>query len=189
MQPPRNLVLALGLALLAACAEESTVPTQQDVLAEKNVDQVLYGLEHVVTTKGVRKAVLRGDSAYFRDTDSRVDLRGVKLEFFNETTGAVSGSLASRTGEYDMRTGSMIARGSAVLTLQGPPSRTIVSEELHYDVQGDRVWSDKPTVMKEAGREVRGNSFTSDTKFQNVTVQSAKVSGPNPAGSGGQVRF
>lgn len=180
------------VALAAACAEETTVPTQKDTLADLHVDQVIYGLEHVMTNNGVRKANLHGDTAYFRDSDSRVDLKGVKLDFFNETTGAVSGTLTSRTGDYDMQSGAMTARGNAVLRVQGPSGeRVIESEELHYDTQANRMWSDKPTVMRENGRTVRGNSFQSDTKFQNVTVQSAKVSGIKPAqsGPGGAIKF
>ncbi len=191
---PRLLrfLLVPGLVLLAACGKEAAVPTQQDRLAKLNVDQVIYGLEHVMTTGGVRKANLHGDTAYFKDADSRVDLKGVRLDFFNETTGAGSGSLTSRTGKYDMRTGAMTANGNAVLTIQGEKGpRVITSEELNYDVAGNRIWSSKPTVMKENGKEVgRGTSFESDAKFQNLTVRNAQGSGPAPTGSGGgPVRF
>ncbi|MDP9347933.1 MAG: LPS export ABC transporter periplasmic protein LptC [Gemmatimonadota bacterium] len=187
----RKLTLLLGGALLlAGCREATTMPTRKDTLAELNVDQVLYGTLHVITRKGVRKANLHADTAYFKDVDSRVDLRGMRLEFFNEQTGAVSGTLSSRTGEYDMRTGAMIARGKAVLKVQGPEGeRSVESEELHYDVQADRIWSGKPTVMREGGRTVHGASFESDTRFQNLTVQRAKVSGPAPSGGDGKVRF
>jgi LPS export ABC transporter protein LptC len=183
-------LLLLTLPLLPACKEETTVPTRKDTLVELNVDQVLYNTLHVVTSKGIRKANLHADTAYVRDADSRVDLRGVRLEFFNEQTGAVSGTLTSRTANYDMRTGAMLARGNAVLTLQGPEGeRKIESEELNYDVQSDRVWSEKPTVMREGGREMRGDSFESDTQFKNLTVQRAKVSGIKPSDEGGQIRF
>jgi LPS export ABC transporter protein LptC len=187
-----TILLVPGLALLAACGQEAPVPTQQDRLAQMNVDMVIYGLEQVVTTGGVRKANLHGDTAYFDDADSRVDLKGVKLDFFDETTGAPSGSLTSKTGKYDMRTGAMTATGDAVLTLQGDKGpRVITSEELNYDVQGNRIWSDKPTVMRENGKEVgRGTSFESDAKFQNLTVRNARGSGPAPTGDdGGAVRF
>ena len=180
-----------GLALLAACGQEAAYPTQQDQLAKMNVDQVIYGLDHVITNAGVRKANLHGDTAYFRDADSRVDLKGVKLDFYNETTGATSGTLTSKTGKYDMRTGAMTATGGAVLTLQGDKGpRVITSDELNYDVQGNRIWSTKPTVMTENGREVgRGSSFESDAKFQNLTVRNAVGSGPAPTSGGGPVRL
>ncbi|HEV2734596.1 MAG TPA: hypothetical protein VGV85_07145, partial [Longimicrobiaceae bacterium] len=62
------------------------------------------------------------------------------------------------------------------------------SEELNYDVAGNRIWSPRPTVMKENGREVgRGTSFESDAKFQNLTVRNAQ--GSAPTGAGGPVRF
>ena len=182
-------LLLAALALLPGCEAEPGVPTRSDPLAERRVDQVLYGLEHVMTNRGVRKANLHADTAYFRDTESQVDLKGVRLEFFNEATGAGSGTLTARTGEYDTLTGAMQARGDAVLVLRGPQGeRKIESEELNYDLQADRVWSDKPTVMREGGRVVRGSRFESDTKFQNVTVHSAQATGPAPSGSG-EVRF
>lgn len=190
MTRKRALHFLIAASLLAACGQEATVPTRKDTLAELRVDQVLYGTVHVMTNKGVRKANLHADTAYFRDTDSKVDLRGVRLEFFNEQTGAVSGTLTSKTGEYDMRTGSMLAKGSAVLRVQGSEGeRAIESEELNYEVQSDRVWSTKPTVMREGGRTVRGTSFESDTRFRNVTVQSAKAAGPAPGGGDGKIRF
>lgn len=184
----KTIALLGALAALTACSEEPTVQTRKDPLAALHVDQVLYGLEHVMTTKGVRKAVLHADTALFRDADTQVDIRGVRLEFFNETTGAGSGTLTSKTGEYDMKTGAMISRGNAVLKIQGPQGqRTIESQELNYDLQADRIWSEKPTVMREGTRVVRGSRFESDTKFQNVTVHSAKVS--DKSGGGGAIRF
>lgn len=190
MRAKHALLLMIGLAALPACQKDATVPTRKDPLAERQVDQVLYGLEHVMTNKGVRKADLHADTAYFRDADTRVDMKGVRLEFFNEATGAVSGTLTSREGEYETGTGAMRARGEAVLLLQGPEGeRRIESEELNYDLQADRVWSDKPTVMREGGKTVRGTSFQSDTRFQDVTVHAAKVSGVESSGGGTGVRF
>lgn len=183
-------LLVAALAGLPACEKETTVPTRSDPLAERRVDQVLYDLKHVMTNQGVRKANLHADTAYFRDSDTRVDMKGVRLEFFDEATGAVSGTLTSREGEYDTRSGAMMARGEAVLLLRGPEGeRKIESEELNYDLDSDRVWSEKPTVMREGGKTVRGTSFESDTRFQNVTVQAAKVSGVEASDGSAGVRF
>ena len=184
------IALLVGVAALSACSEGPTMQTRKDKLAELHVDQVLYGLEHVMTTKGVRKAVLHADTALFRDNDSQVDIRGVRLEFYNETTGAGSGTLTSKTGEYDMKTGAMISRGNAVLKIQGPQGvRTIESQELNYDLQADRIWSEKATVMREGARVVRGSRFESDTRFQNVTVQNARASDKAAGKGGGGIRF
>lgn len=191
MNRKRAVLLGAALAVLAGCGRETTVPTGKDPLAGRQVDQVLFDLKHVMTNKGVRRADLHADTAYFRDSDTRVDLSGVRLEFFNETTGAVSGTLTSRTGEYDTRTGAMMARGDAVLKLQGPEGERIIeSEELNYDVEADRVWSSLATVMREGGRTVRGTSFESNTSFTNVTVQSARASGVEAQDAvEGKIRF
>lgn len=185
----RTLLAVPALALLAACKGEATPPPAAGSQAqiEASADQIIYGMRHKVTTEGVRKADLRSDTAYTRPGDPVVRLRGVRLVFFDEN-GRQTGELTSKTGEYNLGAGTMIARGNAVLTLSGPKGpRVIETEELHYEQRADKVWSDVATTMKEAGNTYRGNSFTSDTKFQNVNVQQLTTSGIPTQGGG--IRF
>lgn len=177
-----------AVLLLAACGKETgTAPAGSQAAIEASADQIIYGMRHRVTTEGVRKADLRSDTAFTRPGDPVVRLKRVRLVFFDEN-GRQTGELTSKTGEYNLGAGTMIARGNAVLALNGPKGpRIIETEELHYEQRADRVWSDKATTMKEAGQTYRGNSFTSDTKFQNVTVQQLTTSGIPTQGSG--IRF
>lgn len=183
----RNALLLVCVAGAAACGRESTAPGDA-ADAKLPADQIIYGLNHVMTKDGVREAVLRGDTAYFRETADRTDLVGVTLDFYNEN-GLPAGHLTSRTGEYNLRTGALTARGNVLLNINGDGrQRQIETSELHYDIQGNRIWSDKPTVSREGSVVYRGNSFTSDAKFQNVQVQGASTSGGVPTGAGG-IRF
>lgn len=166
---------------MAACSGEATAPPATETAANLQADNILYEFKHNMTTDGVRKALLAGDSAYVRQNDSRVDVVGVRLTFFNDN-GTVSGDLSARTGEYDLRSGTMIARGDAVLNTVGTPSRRVESDELQFDLKGDRIWSDKATVMREGASVLRGSSFRSDTKFRNLTVGNATTTGPAPRG-------
>ncbi len=167
-------------ALLAACGSESTTPAPVADAAELPADNIIQGLRHVMTKEGVRTGVLDADTAYMFEVGRRLDLRGVELEFFDQT-GTRSGTLTSETGEYDTPTGAFIAHGDVVLVTESPEGqRRLETEELHYDVQGDRLWSDVPFVLTQNGRVTRGTSFTSDARFQSWTVKGAQTEGGIP---------
>lgn len=186
MPRPTSLAL-LALAVLAAgCRQETTQPagTAADSV-EASADQVIYGLRHRVTNDGIRKADLFSDTAYTRPNDPKVQLRGVRLSFF-DANGAQNGTLTSRTGEYDMNGGEMIARGNAVLVMQRPNGpQTIRSEELHYDQKADRVWSTVTTRVEEEGRTATTQGFESDTRFQNIRGKNATSEGIKVQGGAG----
>ena len=179
--------LMLG-ATLAACGNESTTPAPVTDVSELPADNIIEGLRHVMTKDGVRTGILNGDTAYMYEVGRRLDLRGVELEFFNES-GARSGTLTSESGEYEISTGAFVARGDVVLVTDTPEGRRrLETEELHYDVQGDRLWSDVDFVLNQDGRVTRGTSFTSDARFQTWTVQGARTEGGLPE-TGTGIRF
>ena len=114
------------------------------------------------------------------------ELRNVRLTFFDEK-GGKPGTLTSRTGEYDVRTGIMIARGNVVLITHNErgEKRTVRSEELHYDQRGDRVWSERETIVEEKTRTLVSEGFTSDTRFTNIQGRNSKSTGVQVNGAGG----
>lgn len=178
--------VALGLAVsLAGCGTQATTPSQVTDASGLPADNVIFGVEHNMTREGVRTGVLQSDSAYLYEANRRMDLRGVELRFYGDN-GVESGTLTSQTGEYDMGTGSFVARGDVVLITSGPEGqRRLETQELHFDVERDRLWSDVPFVMREGSRTTRGNSFRSDSKFRNWSVTGAETSGGLPQSGGG----
>jgi LPS export ABC transporter protein LptC len=177
-------VLLMGAAL-AAC---DTPPTPAaPTAADADDTQRTYGMNLKLTENGVLKADLYGDTAFTRPNTEVTELRGVKLTFYDDQ-GKKPGKLTSKTGEYDARTGIMIARGNVVLITHNDEGqeRIIKSEELHYDQRGDRVWSDRETIIDEAGRHAVTDGFTSDTRFTNMRGKNAKSTGIRVnAGEGG----
>ena len=175
----------LALAPLAGCGSQATTPSASADAAQLPADQVIYGLNHVMTKNGVRTAVLNGDTAYLFEDGRRFDLVGVRLQFFNES-GVESGNLTSQTGEYNLASGLFIARGSVVLNTTTPEgTRQLRTEELHYDVTGDRLWSDVEFTMVENGRTTRGASFRSDANFRTWEITGGRTEGGIVEGTGG----
>lgn len=182
----RNVLWILAPGLLAACEPP---PPSAPVAVETDNSQRTYGMNLKLSEGGVLKADLYGDTAFQRPGNADVtELRNVRLTFYDQQ-GKKPGTLTSKTGEYDVRTGVMVARGSVVLVTHNEKGekRTIRSEELSYDQRGDRVWSERETLVLESnGQTLVSQGFTSDTRFTNIQGQNAKTTGVrvNQAGGG-----
>lgn len=154
-------------ALVAACGGSPQEPAVTGDFVPLPSD-VMTDVVFRPTTDGVQTALLRSDTVYMRRDSSRYDLVGVDLEMF-DSSGKLSATLTSKTGEYSTVGQAMVARGNVVLiTVDG--NRRIETEELHYDPNTRRIWSDVPTVMREEGNVYRGNAFTADDGFRNVNI-------------------
>lgn len=181
----RNVLWILGLVAIAAC--EAPPATTAPVAAEADASQRTYGMNLKLTEGGVLKADLYGDTAFQRPGNADVtELRNVRLTFYDQA-GTKPGVLTSKTGDYDTRTGIMVARGNVVLVTYDEKGvkRTIRSEELHYDQRGDRVWSDRETFVDKQGEAFQTEGFTSDTRFTNLQGKNAKSSGVQVNQAGG----
>jgi len=145
------------LALLTvACSAGDQGPVAGEEYARLKADNVVVGLEQFVTKDGIRQAVLRADTGYVYEQTYRVELARVHLVLFR-TTGEQAADLTADAGELNQRTQKMVARGNVVLvTVDG---RRIETEELHYDPNLARIWSDVRTVHTRDGAQLVGSSF------------------------------
>lgn len=175
----------LAVLLAAACGRQD--PAQPAVLDVEH-QQVMYGMNLKLSEGGILKADLYADTAFTRPGSSLTEMRGVTLTFFDEN-GENPGKLTSATGEYDQGSGVMIARGRVVLVVPHDDggTRTIRTEELHYDQNGDAVWSQVPTSIEQKDGTFYAQSFSSDTRFTSIRGADGRSSGVR-VGDGG-VRF
>mgnify|MGYP001817367657 CR=1 FL=1 len=166
-----------GLALLAlgACEREETAPVIASDLVAMEADNVLYSMTHYMTHEGVREGLLEADTAYSWQDSTVISLRNLRLVVYDEL-GAERAVVTAERGRLDPETRQMFAQGSVVLTVtQG--GRIVESEELNYDPDSDRIWSDMPTVSREGNSVVEGTGFDSDTEFTNVRIRNARTRG------------
>jgi LPS export ABC transporter protein LptC len=182
----RNLAWLLAMTATFAACKAPPAPTGP-VAPDADGSQRTYGMNLKLSEAGVLKADVYGDTAYQRPGNPDVtEIKGVRLTFYDEA-GKKPGRLTSKTGEYDVRTGVMIARGSVVLITHNEKGeqRTVRSEELHYDQRGDRVWSERETIVEQKGQTLVSQGFTSDTKFTNIQGTNARTTGVQVNQSGG----
>ena len=165
----RRVALALATAFVtfgAACQhakEPSTAPTS--AMAD-SADQVMFGARAILTDKGLMRAELFGDTAYFFDDNTRVEMRVVKTNFFT-TAGAPSAVLTSKEGTYRTQ-GSMEARGDVVVV--STDGRHLTTPQLRFDQVRNEISSDSAFVLTEPGRRVAGIGFVSDPNMNNVRI-------------------
>ena len=171
---PAALVAAL-LALSVGACQNDRDPVAGGDFRDLPADQVVFGLDYDVKDMGVLRARLHADTAHVWEDSAKTLMFPVDLTLYDEN-GAQSAHLTAREGELDTRTNRMVARGNVVLvTVEG--NRRILTEELHYDSQAERIWSEVHTVFIEDDSRVEGAGFRSDAEMKNVEV--SKSTGEN----------
>jgi LPS export ABC transporter protein LptC len=161
-------VLVAAAAVVAAC-DSGTEPrvTATNPLAD-SADQVMFGISTMITSQGVLRAKLQGDTAYFFDGSTRVEVRNERTTFYT-ATGQQNAVLTSKEGTYHMTRGQMEARKNVVVvTTDG---RRLETEQLKYNQQTNRVSSDSAFVLTEPTRQLRGIGFVSDPDLTNLQVK------------------
>ena len=162
---PITLVVT-ACAFLAACHSDKVAPKVGGTLAD-SADQVMFGTRFNLTSDGVLRAELQGDTAFFFDDNTRIELSHPDVTFFT-TTGAKNAVLTARHGQYRTQSGQMLARGDVVVN--SVDGRRLTSPELKYDQNRNEISSDSAFVLTGPDRRLEGIGFRSDPNLQNVRV-------------------
>ncbi len=163
------IIFAAGVLL--GCDDKAQPPVAGRSALADSADQVMFHARFNLTDKGLSRAELNADSAYFFDDNTRVELRNVETTFFT-TTGARDAYLTSRRGTYLSRMGNMVARDSVIVVTE--EGRRLVTPELKYDQSLNQISSDSAFVLTEPGRRIDGVGFRSDPNMQNVRILKTK---------------
>ena len=168
----RGLITAAiaGVALVAAgCSERATPPvaSESNALVD-SADQVMFGIQTILTDRGVRQAVLRADTGFFFDEGTRVELRGVHLTFYTPE-GVENAVLTSREGTFNTRLSQTEARGNVVVISEAQ-RRRLTTEQLRYDQNANQISSDSAFVLTEPANRMEGVGFTSDPEMRRIRV-------------------
>jgi LPS export ABC transporter protein LptC len=160
-------VCALALVGAIACSQKKQPPVAAHSPLADSADQVMYGMRFVLTDKGLNRAMLQSDTAYFFDENTRIELEKVHTTFFT-TNGAKNALLTSERGRYNSRTNNMVARNNVVVVTED--GRRLTTPELTYNQQTNQISSDSPFVMTEPNRRLEGVGFRSDPDMKNIQI-------------------
>ncbi len=161
------LVVVLLATVTAACRKDTPViPTTRSALAD-SADQVMSGVEFLLTGGGVQQGKLVADSGFMFENSTRIELRGVRTDFFSKT-GEQTGTLTSREGTYRKQSGDLEARKNVVV-VSADGLRRLETEQLRFDERTNLITTDSAFVITQDGQVGRGVGFKTDpdvTVFQ-----------------------
>jgi LPS export ABC transporter protein LptC len=164
----RHPALLALTALVAACNTSSPLPISagKKTLAD-SADQVVFGSHTLITDRGLLRASIDSDTAFFFDDNTRVDMIVVRGIFFS-STGAKDAVMTSMFGTYNNRLGMLEARGE--VEVSSVDGRTLKTPFLRFDQRTNQISSDSAFTMKEPGHDLVGIGFRSDADLQNIIV-------------------
>lgn len=156
----------IAAALGAGCDGQGTRPSSSLAVAD-SADQVMFRMSTRFTEEGLTRSYVAADTAYVYQTRQVMDLRRLRITFFDER-GNQTSVLTARQGTYSPVNGSLDARGHVVV--ESTDGRRLTTEHLIYDRSGSQVRSDTAFVYTSPTEQLRGAAFQSDLDFRNVEV-------------------
>jgi len=167
----------LGVAdslALAACGGAGRGGIASATMATDSADQIIWGMNTILTKDGVEQAYVSADTAYVYEASGRADLRHVKVTFYT-AQGLPQSVLTGKEGTYWMRTNNMSARND-VLVVRSSDGARLRTDFLEYDPAQNQVRTDKPYVADKGPQHIEGVGFVCDPAFTSCVTQQAKGS-------------
>ncbi len=156
-------------AVAIGCGGVQGPPTT--IVDADSADQIVFGLDHIVTTSGVRRVRVEADTAFYYASTQTFELRQMKVIFYTPV-GTESSTLTAREGTYHTNNGNMEARIDVVgLT---PDGRRLTTSKLTYHRLSDQLRSTDPFVFDSVDEHLEGDGFTSDPNFMDVQATSIR---------------
>jgi LPS export ABC transporter protein LptC len=162
---------AIAVMMAGACKEQQApIKTTRSPLAD-SADQVLSGVQFLLTAGGVQQGKLEADSGFMFENSTRIELRHVHTDFFTKG-GEPTGTLTSREGTYLKQRGSLEARDSVVV-VSTDGRRRLTTAQLRFDERTNLITTDSAYVLTQDGQVHRGVGFATDPDFTRFECKAA----------------
>lgn len=158
--------LCAGVAAGACRDLETTLQANADSPAD-SIDQFLVGMNVKLNERGIQRAEIQADTAYFYRDNTLLQMRTVHARFYT-STGVQEGVLTSRRASYDTKTELMEAIGNVVLTTQD--GRRLTTSQLRFDKARNLMESDSAFKYTTPDGDIEGVGFDSDPGMNPLRV-------------------
>lgn len=173
------VIVALGAA--NGCRQEEEVPA----LPAKNLPtQVIDDFTLTETAGEYVSWRLKAKRADIYEDSNEARIYDVNVDFYEE--GVYSSTLTSREGRVDTLRHNMQARGNVILVSR-KDGAVLKTEELNWDADGSRIYSDKYCVLERGKSIIRGQGFNAtpgldsfSTHQLNADVRESEMKGMDP---------
>ncbi len=163
----KSIACVVFALAFGACSTKKQPPVSAHSVLADSADQIMWGARFNLTDRGLQRAELFADTAFFFNDNTRVELENVHTTFYT-TAGAKDAVLTSKFGTYTSRNGGMVARKDVLVVSED--GRRLSTQQLVYDQTKNEISSDSAFVMTEPNRRLEGVGFRSDPNLNNVRV-------------------
>ena len=163
------------MALLAVACINTTEEPPPSGLETVDADEIVYGVSANMSREGIREAILSADSMFSWRDSAHARVMGLSLVVFDERGGRRA-TITADEGRLNRIGNELTASGNAVLSIP-EQGREIHTEELHFSLEVERVWTDVPVVMHEGGCVFEGDRLQSDMDFDDVRIWGTRERG------------
>ena len=161
------VALALGALTSAACQDTGATPPVAARAVGDTADQTLFGVRLVLADRGIQRALMQADTGFTYEDNSRTELRNVRSTFYTET-GVKNGTLTSRDGSYNVRSGNMEARGNVVVI--SDDGRRLETPQLRFDPGRNEISGDSAFVLTRPDEVITGIGFIADPALTHIRI-------------------
>ncbi len=166
MRVVTGLGIAVAVLSVAACHDAKQPPVAAGPSVADSADQILFGMQYLLSTKGIQRGDLRADTAFVLADQSRFDLRRAHVTFTMET-GAPQGSMEADKGTYNSQTQVLEGFGHVVVHLVD--GRRLESPHVTFNQITHQISSDTTYSIYRGNDSQSGIGFTSNQTFTNFS--------------------
>lgn len=151
----------------AACGRPAAPPVAHVPSIADSAEQVMFQFSSILTNQGVERGTMTADTAFvFRD-QTLFDFRNVHVAF-RDSVGRPSGTMASDSGRYNMRTAVLEGWGHVVITTT--TGERLETPQLRYNQATNLVTSDTSFVLTQGDKVQKGIGFQADPNLNRIRI-------------------
>ena len=162
MRAVSRLLVAILVVAVSACRDAQQPPVAATASIADSADQVLFGMQFLTSTQGIKRGDVKADTAYILEDGTRFDLRKAHVVFTTET-GAPQGTMDADKGMFSTRSQILEGWGNVVLKLVD--GRTLTSPHVIYNQVTHVISSDTTYTITGPQGTQTGIGFQSNQSF------------------------
>lgn len=155
-------IAAACVAAIVACQDTQPPPVAATHSIADSAEQVMFGANFVLTTKGISRGELIADTLYALEEGTKYDARIAHVNFTTET-GAPQGTMDAKRGVYSTRTQTLEGWGDVVVKLVD--GRMLKSPHVIYNSVTHTITGDTTYTLYRGSDTQHGIGFTANETF------------------------
>jgi LPS export ABC transporter protein LptC len=153
-----------SLLSILACSQQEKAPGTSS--KEKIPDSVLEKATVIMTTSGLKQAVIYADTFFVFQKEDSISARNVKVDFYDDK-GAYQSTLTAKLGLVRQKQQTFSVWDNVIV--QNDTSK-LETESLHWNSKLNLITTDDFVRFQRNGDIITGYGLEADNKLQNVRI-------------------